>query len=150
MCCLWLWIGGRWDVLPICEPVPLSVPSVVLVVGVGWSATVPAVSLSDVLPVPWIGCCCLCRWDGLPVVSSLDILPACEPVPWSRCRMVCRGQYPRHIVSGEPVPWSLSVGGMVCLCDWLPWSVSSIPCQPVSLCRGVGRMVAARCVACVC
>ena len=24
---------------------------------------------------------------------------------------------------------------MVCLWDWLPWSVSSTPCQPVSLCR---------------
>ena len=22
MCCLWLLIGGRWDVLPVCEPVP--------------------------------------------------------------------------------------------------------------------------------
>ena len=42
MCCLWLLIGGRWDVLPVCEPVPLSVPSVVL-------------------------CWMVCLLDGLPV-----------------------------------------------------------------------------------
>ena len=95
MCCLWL-----------------SVPSVVLVVGVGWCATVPAVRVWDVLPVvstldtlpacEGVGCaacggqfprCCLWMvslWDVLPVpvglvavVSTLDTLPACEPVPWS-------------------------------------------------------------------
>ena len=63
----------------LCDWLPLSVPSVVLCVCVGWCAAVPAVSL----------------WDGLPVVVCLWLL----------------------------------IGGL--------WSVTSTPCQPVSLCRGL-------------
>ena len=121
--------------LPVCEPVPLSVPSVVLCVCVGWCAAVPAVSLWDGLPVVvclwlligglWSVTSTPCQpvrvWDGEPVglvavVSTLDTLPACEPVPWSLCGWsatvpavsvwdgepvggVACSQYPRHSAS---------------------------------------------------
>ena len=70
---------------------------------VGWSATVPAVRVSDGEPV---GCA------------------ACS-------------QYPRHPASGEPVPWSLSVGGMVCLLIGGRWDVLPV-CEPVPWCRSDG------------
>ena len=93
----------RAHVLFICVPWSLSVGGMVCL---WWS--VPSVLPVDGEPVS--------LWDGLPVVSTLDTLPACEPV-----------------ASGEGVPLSvpsvLGVGWMVCL--W--WSVPSV--------LGVGRMV---------
>ena len=91
-----------WDVLPV-DWLPLSVSVGCAACGlwigcrglcrsVGWSATVPAVRVSDGEPVGCAACA---------VVSTLDTLPA------------------------------------VSLWDWLPWSVPSTPCQPVSLCRGL-------------
>ena len=76
MCCLW------W-----------SIPSVLLVVGVGWCATVPAVRVWNGLPVA-AGMCCLWMvslWGVWPVVSTLDTLPACEGVGCA----ACGGQFPR-------------------------------------------------------
>ena len=75
--------------------------------------TLPAVSLWDVLPVDW-----------LPVVSFLDTLPACEPVPcFVTCFCGCCAVvlFRAHVLF-MCVPWSLSVGGMVCL--W--WSIPSV------------------------
>jgi len=83
--------------------------------------TLPAVSLW-----PW-WCRMVSLWDGLPVVSTLDTLPACEPVasgegvPFavSRCGMV--SLWDVWPVAGDWWPWSLW--------DWLPWSVPSTHCQ---------------------
>ena len=124
MCCLWLWIGCRWDVLPV----------VVSSLGAGCRMC----CLSDGLPVAVSslgGAVCLCRmvcrsssgepvgWsacgglpvavDWWPVVSNLDTLPACEGVAvvsvgrmvslWDVLPVVAgmcgRGQYPRHSAS---------------------------------------------------
>ena len=98
MCCLWPVDWLPWsvplDTLPACEPVPWSL--------CGWSAC--------------------CRWDVLPVVSSLDTLPAVrvwDVWPWLS------------------VPSVLGFGRMCCLWDWLLWPVPSTLCQPVSLYRGL-------------
>ena len=70
MCCLWLWIGCRWDVLPV----------VVSSLGAGCRMC----CLSDGLPVAVSslgGAVCLCR---MVCRSSSG-----EPVGWSACGMVC-------------------------------------------------------------
>ena len=88
----------------LCDWLPLSVPSVVLCVCVGWCAAVPAVSLWDGLPVVvclwlligglWSVTSTPCQpvrvWDGEPVglvavVSTHDTLPAVRV-----CRGLCR------------------------------------------------------------
>ena len=100
-------------------------------------------------------------WDWLPVVSSLDTLPACEPVAsgegvplsvpsvlgvgwmvclwWSVPSVLCLGvgwcaTVPEHTASGEPVA-VVSVGGMVCLLIGGLWSLSvaGMCCLSVSL-----------------
>ena len=97
--------------------------------------------------------CCLWSLGCVAVVSTLDTLPACEPVPWFiTCFflwMLCRGVIPcarfiyvcvvvsvclwlcvgcRWDVLPVPVDWlPLSVvAGIVCLwpVDWWPWSLS--------------------------
>ena len=141
------------------------------------------VSLSDGLPVvvSFLGAVCLCRMvchssSGEPVgcaacgmvclwLSVPSVLGVC--VGWSACGIGCRGQYPRHIASGEGVPGLCVDGlpvaaGMCCLWVWiggrgLCW------CGMCCLCRGqyprhiasgegVGcaacGLVAARCAAC--
>ena len=60
-------------------------------------------------------------WDVLPVVSTLDTLPACEPVGWSACSswnvlpvdgepvgcVACGwGLVAVAVSDGEPVGWS--------------------------------------------
>ena len=76
----------------------------------------------------------VCLWDGLlvvvdwlPVVSTLDTLPACEGVGCA----ACGGQFPRCCL------WMVSLWDVLPVpVGWWPWSVPSTPCQPVSLCRG--------------
>ena len=90
--------------------------------------TLPAVSLWDVLPVDW-----------LPVVSFLDTLPACEPVPcFVTCFCGCCAVvlFRAHVLF-MCVPWSLSVGGMVCLLIGGRWDVLPV-CEPVPWCRSDG------------
>ena len=77
-----LLIGGRWDGLPVV---------------VSFLDTLPAVRVSDVLPV---------AVDWWP----LDVLPVCEPVPWSVPSVLGVGRMVslwdvRHCSSGEPVGW---------------------------------------------
>ena len=71
--------------------------------------------------------------DGLPVglvavVSTLDTLPACEPVPWSLCGWSACSRWDVLPVACGLVA-VVSVCRMVSLWDWLPWSVPSTPCQ---------------------
>ena len=91
MCCLWLWIGCRG----LCR-------------SVGWSATVPAVRVSDGEPVGLVA-----------VVSTLDTLPAVRV-----CRGLCRSDGGRSMCG-----LCLLIGGL--------WSVPSTLCQPVRVWDGL-------------
>ena len=76
MCCLWPWIGCRGQF----PRHPASGEGVLWSLLVGWWPL-------DVWPV---------SVDVLPVVSTLDTLPACEPVPWCLCGCAaCGCQFPR-------------------------------------------------------
>ena len=85
MCCLSDWL-------------PWSVSSVVLCVGC-------AACACGLVAVVCVGGM-VCLWWSVPSVLGVG-------VGWSACGIGCRGQYPRHTASGEPVA-VVSVGGMVC------------------------------------
>ncbi len=70
------------DTLPACEVVPWFR-------SVGWCATVPAVRVSDGLPVGLVA-----------VVSTLDTLPAVSLCRGQSVGCVACSQYPRHPASG--------------------------------------------------
>ena len=61
-----------WDGLPVVVSFLDTLPAVSLCRGlcrsVGWCATVPAVRVSDCVPV---GCAACSRWDCLPVACGL-------------------------------------------------------------------------------
>ena len=83
------------------------------------------------------GAGCLCRmvslWDWLPVVSTLDTLPAVslwDWLPWSVPSIPCQ---PVNLCRGLCVDGLPVVAGMCCLwpVDWWPWSLSVWDVLPV-------------------